>query len=289
MAGITASTQITELIPEITLESEFIYQDRAIGPQLVRVADRNGLPGLTVEFPRYTEVTGSTSVAETGTPSSHQMDITMPTVTMARRSVYVILGDVAAKASAQDVVSGIGEAMGMARAKQDDTAIFSVVTATTNWTTGTGATNAALSLSHVLDGILLLEKNEVDDQLYVVVHPHQYDAIRDELSPVATTTVPALDVANTIMRTAFVSELHGAMWFKTNRIGSGTVTATADVYNGLLFARRGIGYAWSYTKVSGIEVGRDAPGAMDQLVINYIDSAGVVYNSAVCKLYSTSG
>jgi N4-gp56 family major capsid protein len=288
-AGISASTNITELIPEITLQADFIYQDMAIGPRLVRVADRNNLPGLTIEFPRWTEVTGSTGVAETGTPTSHQMDISMPTLTMARRSVYVILGDVAKKASAQEVVSSIGEAMGMAKAKQDDAAIFGIVTATTNWTTGTGATNAALSISHILDGILLLEKNEVDDILYGVVHPHQYDNIRDELTPVASTTISGVEQANQILRDAFVSAMFGAQWFKTNRIGSGTVTATANVYNGLLFARRGIGYAWSWLESPSIEVDRDAPGAQSGLVMNYIDTAGVVYDSAVSKLYSTSG
>lgn len=287
-AGITASTNITELIPEITLQAEFIYQDRAIGPQLVTVNNRNGSPGLTVEFPRWTEVVGSTAVAETGTPDSHQMDLTMPTITMARRSVYVILGDVAKKASAQAVIEDVGRAMGMAKAKQDDALIFGVVTGTTNWTTATGATNAALSISHVLDGILLLEKNEVDDVLYCVVHPHQYDNIRDELTPVASTTISGVEQANQILRDSFISTLYGAQWFKTNRIGSGTVTSTANVYNGLLFARRGIGYAWSWLETPNVEVERDAAGAMTKLVMNYIDSAGVIYDSAVCKLYSTS-
>lgn len=288
-AGITASTNITELIPEITLEADFIYQDMAIGPQLVNVANRNGLPGLTVEFPRWTEVSGSTGVAETGTPASHQMDISMPTLTMARRSVYVIAGDVAVASSPQDIVSGAGRAMGMAKAKQDDAAIFGIVTGTTNWTTGTGATNAALSISHILDGILLLEKNEVDDILYGVLHPHQYDNIRDELTPVASTTISGVEQANSILRDNFISVMFGAQWFKTNRIGSGTVTATANVYNGLLFSRRGIGYAWKWTMVPGVEEDRDAPGAQTGLVLNYLDSAGVVYDSAVCKLYSTSG
>jgi hypothetical protein len=216
------------------------------------------------------------------------MDLAMPTLTMARRSVYVIGGDIAIKAAAQDVINGLGTAMGMARAKQDDAAIFGVVTGTTNWTTGTGATNGAMSISYVLDGILLLELNEVDDVLYSVVHPKQYDGIRDELTPVASTTISGVAQANEILRDSFVSTLYGAMWFKTNRIGSGTVNATSNVRNGLLFARRGIGYCWSWTKVNGIEEDRDAPGAQTGYVLNYIDSAGVVYDSAVCKLYSTS-
>lgn len=288
MAGITASTNVTELIPEITLEAEFIYQDMAIGPQLVSVEDRNGLPGLTVEFPRWTAVTGSTSVAETATPTSHQMDLTMPTLTMARRSVYVIGGDVAVTKSAQDIVGGIGRAMGMARAKQDDAAIFGVLTGTTNWTTGTGATNAAMSIAYLLDGILLLELNEVDDVLNAVLHPKQIDNIRDLLTPVASTTISGVTQANTMLQTAFVPQLLGANLFKTNRVGSGTVTATANVYNGLLFSRRGIGYAWSWMISNGIEAQRDAAGGYTGYVLNYIDTAGVIYDSAVCKLYSTS-
>ena len=288
MAGITASTNLTELIPEITLESQFIYQNKAIGPQLVEVQDRNGLPGLTVEFPRFTEVTGSTGVAETGTPTSHQMDISMPTLTMARRSVYVILGDVVKKASAQQVVSKIGKAMGMAKAKQDDAAIFSVVTATTNWTTGTGVTNGDMAFGYILDGILLLEKNEVDEQLFGVFHPHQYDNIRDVLTPVANDDPIAIAQATEMVRNAFVSRMFGVQWFVTNRIGSGTVTSTGDVYNGLLFARSGVGYAWSWLETPNIEINRDAPGAQSGMVLNYIDSAGVIYASGVCKLYSTS-
>lgn len=288
MAGITASTNITELIPEITLEAEFIYQDAAIGPPLVETRNRNGLPGLTVEYPRWTEVIGSTGVAETGTPTSHQMDITMPTLTMARRSVYVIGGDVAVKASAQDIVAGIGRAMGMARAKQDDTAIFNILTATTNWTTGTGATNAAMSISFLLDGILLLELNEVSDPLFGVLHHKQYNNIRDELTPVASTTISGVQQANEMLRDAFIVNMLGASWFKTARISSGTVNATGNVYNGLLFSRRGIGYAWSWLLQNGIELDRDAPGAQSGFILNYIDSAGVIYDSAVCKLYSTS-
>jgi hypothetical protein len=285
--GITASTNITELIPEITLEAGFIYQDRAIGPQLVTVIDRNGQAGLTVEVPRWTAVDGSTAVAETGTPSSHQMDIVMPTLTMARRSVYVIAGDVAVKASPQAIISSIGEAVGMARAKQDDAAIFGVVTGTTNWTTATGATNAATSISFLLDGILLLELNEVDDPLFAVYHPRGYDQIRDQLTPVASTTISGVEQGNIALRTAFVPQLLGANVFKTNRISSGTVNATANVYNSLLFAKRGIGYAWSWLMTNGIEVERDAPGAMNKVILNYIDSAAVVYDAAVLKLYHT--
>jgi hypothetical protein len=177
----------------------------------------------------------------------------------------------------------------MAKVKQDDALMFSVVTGTTNWTTGTGATNADFSIEYVKDGILLLEKNEVDDQLVIVVHPHQYDNIRDQLTPVANDDGIAVPQAGEMLRSAFVSTLFGANWFKSNRIGSGTVTATADVYNGLLFPLgEGIGYGYRALEVDGVEAERDAEAASTKLIWNYADTAGVVYASAVCKLYSTS-
>jgi hypothetical protein len=288
-SGYTISSSLAELIPEITLEAAYIYQNKAIARSLVTVAEVSGRPGLTVEFPRFTEVAGDTAFTnEYDSPTSHAMDLTMPTLTIVRRSVFVLLGDLAKKGSSGDIVGNIGRAMGMAMAKQDDAGIFGVVTGTTNWTTGTGVTNAAFAIGYVLDGLLLLEKNEVDDQLYCVLHPHQYDPIRDTLTPVANDDGISIPQAGEMVRSAFVSRMFGAEWFLTNRIGSGTVTATASVYNGLLFAKQGIGYAFSWLEVPGIESERTAEAASTKLIINYADSAGVIYGSAVCKLYSTS-
>ena len=290
-SGYSTVTTLTELVPEITLEVAFIYQDKALARNLVTVEEISGKPGVTVEFPRFTEVAGDTAFTnEYDSPTSHAMDSgNMPTLTIARRSVFVLLSDLAKKGTSGDIVSKIGYAMGMAMVKQDDASIFGVVTGTTNWTTATGATNAAMAIGYVLDGILLLEKNEVDDQLYTVLHPHQYDHIRDALTPVANDDGISIDQASELVRNGFVSRMFGAEWFKSNRIGSGTVSSTGDVYNGLLFSRRGIGYAFSWLEVPGIEFERDAEAASTKLILNYADSAGVIYDSAVCKLYSTSG
>lgn len=295
-AGYTTTTALAELIPEITLNVDYIYQNSSLGRSLVTMNDVSGRPGTTVEFPRYTEVAASTGVAETGTPTSHAMDITMPTLTIARRSVYVAPGDLASKAATGNTAAEIGKAMGMAMVKAIDAAIFGVVTATTNWTTGTGATNAAMGLGYIQDGILLLEKNEVDDQMVGVLHPHQWDAIRSLFSPVfgATNAYQSggVQIANTVSDEILRSgrgNFYGVDWYVSNRIGSGTVTATANVYNGLLFTKRGIGYAFSWLNESGIEAERDAVNALTKLVLNWADSAGVIYDSAVCKLYSTSG
>lgn len=288
-SGYTTQSTLTELIPEITLAARFIYQDAQIGRSLVEYKDVSNEPGVAVEFPRFTEVVGDTAFSnDYDSPTSHAMDTSgMTTITIARRSVFVLLPDTVHKAINGYDVAGIGKAMAMAQVKQDDTRIFNILTATTNWTTQTGVTNAAFSLAYLKDGILLLEKNEVSDTLACVIHPHQHDPIRDELTPVANDDGIAVPQAGEMLRRGFVGELFGAQIFKSNRISQGTVADTGSNYNGLLFPiGDGIGYAYSSLIVKGIEFERTAEAASTKMIINYMDNAGVTYNSAVCKLYS---
>jgi len=286
-AGITASANITELIPEITLEAEFIFKNKALGQQLVDVKNISGQPGTIVEFPIFTEVSGSASPAENAAPTSHQMDLTMPTLTVARRAINVHLSDLAEISASGNIVADIGHAMGMAKAKQDDVAIFSVLTGTTNYATSAGATNAATSITNIMDGLNLLELNEVEDDLVGVLHPFQYKSIRSALTPVANDDGISVAQASQSLGGRMVSQLFGAQWFVTNRISSGTVGVTANVYGGLLFTKKAIGYA-TKSKINGIEPDRSAETALTKLVWNYFDKAGVIRPDGVCKIQGTS-
>jgi len=286
-AGNTLATNVGVLIPEITFEADLIYQDAAIGRNLVRVEDISGRPGHTAEFPVFTEVTGSSAPAETGIPTSHQMALTTPTLTVARRSVYVILSDLASGSTSGNLPQQVGAAMGLAKAKQDDVRIFGVTSGTTNYATSAGATNASLGITHLLDGLNLLEINEVDDPLTGVLHPFQHKTVRSALVPTAAGSGIGVDQASEMVRNGFVSQMFGVSWFVTNRIGSGTVDATANVYMGLLFARKAIGYAVKEV-VRGVEPDRSAKEALTGFVDNYFDSAGVLRSEALCRLYSTS-
>ena len=292
MAAYTTSTSVAELIPEITLAVDYIYQDQSLGRSLVNYQDITGQPGKTAEFPIFTEVVASTGVGETSAPASHEMDLAMATLTVARRAVYVGPSDLSVASATGNLAQQIGYGMGMAMVKAVDASIFGVVTATTNYSTGTGVTNGDLTLALVRDGVLLLEKNEVNDPIFAVVHPHQWDMIRATFMPVTTaTTTTAITIGNVVSDAILSSgqgNFLGVNWFKSNRIGSGTVTATANCYNGLLFSKRGIGYAFKWMAESGVEADRAPDLGLTKLVLNWADSSGVVYSSAVAKLYSTS-
>jgi hypothetical protein len=81
--------------------------------------------------------------------------------------------------------------------------------------------------------------------------------------------------------------MFGANWFVTNRISSRTVNATASCWSGLVFNPRGLGYAFSWLYANGIEMIRGTE-AVSKMLLNWADSAGVIYSSGVCTLYSTS-
>jgi len=290
MAAFSTATSLAELVPEITMGVDFIFMNEGIGRMLATYKDVSGQPGVTVEFPIYTEVVASTTVGETAEPSSHEMDIAMATLTIAKRSVYVGLGDLAKKGMS-DSPETIGQAMGMSMVKAIDNRIFGVIT-TTNYATSAGSTNAAMNITYVLNALNVLEKNEVSAPLHIVLHPHQYNAIRAALTPVAATTdTTTIKIGNVIsdelMSRGMASNMFGLNWFVTSRISSRTVNATANCYSGLVFNPRGLGYAFSWLYQNGVEMIRGTE-AVSKLLLNWADSAGVIYSSGVCTLYSTS-
>ena len=284
-SGFTTTTSLAEIIPEITLGVDYIFQNKAIGRSLVTYKDVSNVPGKAIEFPIYTEVSASTGAGETATPDSHQMDLSAATLTIAKRVVYVGLGDLAKKSMA-DSPATIGEAMGLAMVKAIDVSIFNVIS-TTNYATSAGSTDQSMSITYALNALNQLELNEVDSPIHCVLHPHQYKSIRSGLTPVANDDGVAVAAASQMTQEAFVGRMLGMNWFVTSRVSSRTVDATANTYSGLVFNPRGIGYAFSWLNEAGVESIR-SDESLTKLLLAWADSAGVIYASGVCTLYSTS-
>jgi hypothetical protein len=211
------------------------------------------------------------------------MNLSMVSLTLAKRSVFVPLGDLAKKSMTDP--RSIGEAMGMAMVKMIDTSIFGVVT-TTNYATSAGSTNASLTLTYVLNGLNLLEVNEVQLPINCVVAPLQYKTVRGALTPSVVTDGVSVAAASAMTANGFVSRLYGMDWYVSSRVGTRTVNATASVTSGLIFAKKAIGYGFSWLHTAGVESIRSTEAA-DKMLINWADSAGIVNASGVCTLYST--
>ena len=284
MAGFTATADVTELIPEITLGVDYIYQAGSLGRSLVNYREVSGIPGNVVEFPIYTEVTASTSVAETSTPGSHQMNLSMATLTLAKRSVYVGLGDLAKKGMTDP--QSIGEAMGKAMVKAMDTSIFAVVS-TSDYATSAGSTDQTMTLTYVLNGINLLEVNEVDLPVNVVLAPVQYKGIRLGLTPVLNDDTVTGALSDKMGADGVVSHAFGANWYVSPRIGTRTVDSSASCNSGLIFDQKAIGFGFSWLYEAGVE-GIRSDEALTKMLLNWADSAGIVNASGVCTIYTTT-
>lgn len=286
MANQTLAANIAELIPEITLEAQYIYQNLALGRSLVHVEDIDGRIGNTVEFPAFTEVTASASPAEGAAPTYHTMDLTMPTATVAKRAVGVQLSGLALRGAGSQITSQIGRAMALAKVKQDDTQIFNILTATTEFATSAGQTNGALTITNALAGLLLIQQNEVMERINCVTDANGYNGIRTALTPVANDDTVAGALSDQVQAEALASRAFGMDWYVTERISAGTVTATAGVTNSLIFVRSGIGYAHAWSPAnSGVELDRIAGTDTWDLLLNYYDSAIVANTKGIVKLY----
>jgi hypothetical protein len=291
-SGFTTTTSLAVLIPEITDRVDYIFQNASIGRSLVKFVDISGQAGKAYEYPIFTEVAASTGAGETATPTSHAMAVSSATLTVAKRVVYVGLGDLTEVSVGSGGPGDIAQAMGMAKAKAIDTSIFGVIS-TTDYATSAGATDAALSITHSVNALNALQENEVDGQVFMVVHPHQYKALITALSPHAATTSTtdikiASGVSDEVLREAFAGRFLGMDWFVTNRVSSRTVDSTSDCWSGLAFSPRGIGYAYKRMYTDGIEIIR-SDEQLSKLLLAWADSAGVIYASGVCTVYSTSG
>ena len=288
MANQSLVASITELIPEITLDATLVYQNLALGRQLVHVEDVDGKEGLVVEFPEFTAVTGSTGPAEGGAPTAHTLNLTIPVATLAKRNVYIQLSGLALKGAGSKIQNKIGEAMGMAKAKQDDTSIFGILNGTTNFATSAGATNATLSITAVLAGLLLIQQNEVNEPINCVVDALGYDGIRVGMTPVANDDGVSTSVSDEVTRQGIASRAFGLNWFVTERIDSATVDSTSNVTGGLMFVKSAIGYAHSWSPAgNGLEVDRDVKLDVFDMIMNYYDSSILANTKGIVKLHYT--
>jgi len=261
-----------------------IYQNAAIGRGLVNYQEHPG-EGVIVEFPVFDEVSGSASPGEGTEPTAQTLNVTMPTATMAKRSVFVQLSGLAIKGAGSKIVSQIGATMGMAKAKQDDAQIFSIVTATTDFSSSVGATNTAMSITVALAGLLLIQQAEVAETINCVVDANGYNDIRTGLLPVANDDTITGALTDTVSINGLASRAYGMNWYVTERIGSGTVDATTEVTNGLIFVKSAIGYAHAWSPGNnGLEIDRIASSDVSNLILNYYDSAIVTKPTGIVKV-----
>ena len=144
-----------------------------------------------------------------------------------------------------------------------------------------------MTLTYVLNGINLLEVNEVDLPVNVVLAPVQYKGIRLGLTPVSNDDTVTGGLSDEIGKEGIVSRAFGANWYVSPRIGTRTVDVSASCNSGLIFDQKAIGFGFSWLYEAGVE-GIRSDEALTKMLLNWADSAGIVNASGVCTIYTTT-
>lgn len=270
MAESTTSTA-AELIPsEIIQESRLAYQKNSTIVSLVRVADLSGVPGKVAQFPVHV----AASVTKVGSETTDMtttttIDPTEISLTVARRSVRIDISDLLGASSVENVNVVAGAMIGNARIKQVETDVFA--TMGTAHTSSVGATNnTANTPEQVLSALLTLKNNEANENLVLAIHPNQEFHLLDDITVTSSSQTDQSTQGQEAMNTGGFKNLFGFSVIATPRIGTGT--DTNDIYNGIAGNAKAIGYAVKNIG-SPIELQRDASKALNEVVMNYYDSA----------------
>lgn len=287
MASSTTTT-LAELIPsEIIQEARFAFQSAGIvRPGFCRIADISGVPGKVASFPVYTAATVTKTAAEdTDLTTTNTLDPTEVELTVARRAVRADITDLARASAVRDINMDAGMILGRARAKQVDTDVLAVIG--TTHTSSVGATNStSITPANLMSALLVLEVNEANDGiLNLVLHPKQWNHLRDDLVFDTDIATDRSTQGQEAMNTGRVGRIFGANVYVTPRVSTGTDTNA--MYLGMLFNAECIGYAVKNIGGNGgLEIQRDSSAALNELVLNYYDSANILRTSGVVLIKS---
>lgn len=286
MANELTTSTMAEIIPsEVIQASRFAYADKSWQsvPGVCRTADLTGQRGKVATFATYQAASVTKPAAET-TDMTTNSDIstTALDLTVARRSVRVVLSDLAVASAAENISVAAGEAIGMARATQVDTDLFGVVT--TNWTTNQGATNdTSITPNTILLGVLDLQSNKAfSGNINLVLHPKQHFHLLDDIVFSTNTYTDRSTQGQVAMDTGLIPTIAGARVIVTNAVSTGT--DTNDMYLGMLYDGSVLGYA--VKDIYGVESDRSVSQAADILQLNYYDAAGVIDGAGICLIKS---
>lgn len=271
MAESTSSTA-SELIPnEIIQESRLAYQKNSSIVALVRSADLSGVPGKAAEFPIHITASVTKDASETtDETTTNTINPTSVTLTVARRVSRVDVSDLLGASAVENINQVAGAMIGNARIKQVETDILAVMA--TDHSTNVGATDSTANTpEQVLSALLSLKNAEANENLVLVISPNQEFHLLDDITVTSSSASDQSSQGQEAMNSGGLKQLFGFMVITTPRVGTGT--DTNDIYLGIAGNAKALGYAVKNIG-SPIELQRDASKAINEVVMNYYDSAG---------------
>jgi N4-gp56 family major capsid protein len=279
MAGSTTTT-LTDLLPEIIQEAQFVFSERSIMRGLVKNFTLAPGQGKNVNVPIFPIQTAA-AVTEGNEVTNTAVTTSTALLTVSPVAIRTLLTDLARTSASSNVVADLGRLFGEAVARKIDADLCALFAGSFTNAVGNASTN--MSAAQVFQAVAKLKSQGVPtDGLACVVHP----AIAYDLKANLTNTFanPAAgDVQNEAMRMGYVGMLAGVPIYETSNIAN---TGTTGDYYGGLFHRDAFGFGM--TQDIAIETQRRASFLGDDIVCSANFGVGVLYENYNVQLLADS-
>jgi len=267
MANETTTTTLNDLLPSIIAEALFIASERSIMRGLVRNYTLPFGSGKTVTVPTYPLLTAA-GVNEGTDLSNTAVSTGGAVLTVSEVGLMTTVTDLAARASASNVIADVGRLFGDAIARKMDkdlTALFS------GFSVAQGDGSAAITAADIFKAVAKLRNAGVPGtDLYAVVNPLiAYDLKANLTNTYANPNAGMLQ--NEAMQTGYIGMLAGVPVFE-----SANVAETDGDSVGAVFHRDALGLA--LMQDIQIESQRDASLRATELVATAVYGVGELYD-----------
>jgi len=254
----TTTTTLAELIPEIIAETTIILQANAGITDTLKVKNTEGIPGLTADFPTYTQV-GSSDVETPGEATAPTNIIDLETnaheATITEKVIAARVSDLAQENSTDNIIESAATLFSSAILAKLEDDIVNLFSGFSQTVAGAGST---LSEDNIWECIRLIKAaNGNVGNLVGVLSPKQYWGPKGLRKLIVDADADSGNLGEEMKKMGYVSNAFGIDWFVSNEInedvGSGGDAA------GAIYQRGAIGL---HTKrLFNVELARGNTGA----------------------------
>jgi len=262
MAGSTTTT-LSDLIPKIIAEAQFIASEKSIMRGLVKNYNIAPGNGTTVNVPIYPLQTAA-ALTEGTDMNETIVSTSTATLTVTEAGIMTFVTDMARNAASSNVVADLGRLLGESIARKQDqdlTALF------TGFSNVVGGTNTQITPAFIFQALAELKDAGVSTEgLVCVLNPLIAYDLKDALTNSFTDPNAGM-VQNQAMVEGFLGKLGGVMVYESSNVAH----VTGDSVGGM-FNRDALGIA-TMSEIT-IEVQRDASRRGDELVATAVYGVG---------------
>jgi len=276
MAG-TTTTTADDLVQAAIAEARLVIDQRARLKNFVLRRSLEHVPGKTVDFPLWANVTAAALTEGTDLTTNTALSTTKASITAAEVGVMTTVSDLAETATEQQVGVDAGKILGNAIARKINQDLFAQFD---SFTTEVGTTDTDITPDLVRSALSRLVQSNAPGPYTLAVTPHVYDDLLAAWDQTGTAVYRfSQTLTEDAQRKGIIDELYGVNIVIVSDLADGTDAGerdAADIVCGM-FSAEALGYVEKWPV--RIERQRDASLRGYELVATACYGTGIIHDA----------